>query len=132
MSAGVLFEALAAVDMDYAVAGSLAASAYGECGAGAQIDLVARFTEPQLDRLSAMLGAGYHFDLDSAKGAMRAGRAFHIVSLRDAMRFDFRPAGACEFNESVLARKRRVRVEFLSNLEIPLVIPEDLGLLDLR
>lgn len=130
--AEALLWALDVLEVEYAVVGSVASSAHGEPRATMDVDFVARLTEPALERLAALLGAQFYFDVETALEALRRGGSFNILSLRDVTKFDFFPAGADAFGAAQLARKVLVRVEFLSGIEVPVASPEDVALAKLR
>jgi hypothetical protein len=127
-----LLWALEVLNVDYVVVGSVASSAHGEPRATMGIDLLARFTEPLLARLGVLLGTQFYFDVETAGEALRRGRPFNILSMRDVTKFDFFPAGADAFGSAQLARKEYARVDFLSDIEVPVASAEDVILAKLR
>ena len=127
-----LLWALEVLKVDYVVVGSVASSAHGEPRATMDIDLLARFTGPLLARLGVLLGTQYYFDVETAQEAVRLGRSFNILSMRDVTKFDFFPAGVDAFGTAQLARKCLARVDFLSEIEVPVASPEDVVLAKLR
>ena len=127
-----LLWALEVLKVDYVVVGSVASSAHGEPRATMDIDLLARFTEPLLARLGVLLGTQYYFDVETAQEAVRLGKSFNILSMRDVTKFDFFPAGVDAFGTAQLARKCLARVDFLSEIEVPVASPEDVVLAKLR
>lgn len=127
-----LLWALEVSQVEYMVVGSVASSAYGEPRATMDVDFLARFTEPMLARLGGLLGERFYFDVEAAKEALRLGRPFNILSMRDVLKFDFFPAQADAFGASQLARKQFAQVAFLSDIEVPVASPEDIVLAKLR
>ena len=127
-----LLRALNRLGVDYALVGSVASSAHGEPRATMAVDFLARFSESDLLRLSERLGNRFYFDLETGQAALRRGGPFNILSNLDVTKFDFFPAGTDDFATSQLARKRLARVDFLSNLEVPVASPEDVVLAKLR
>jgi len=118
--------------VDYVLVGSVASSALGEPRATMDVDLFARLSETLLSKLAAQLGKRFYFDLETARAALRRGGSFNVISMVDVTKFDFFPAGTDDFAASQLARKRFVRVDFLSNLPVPVASAEDTVLAKLR
>lgn len=127
-----LLWALEATGIEYALVGSVASSAFGEPRATMDIDMVARLTKPLLERLGKLLGADYYFDLETAEAALRPGGSFNIVSMQSVTKFDFFPIEGDAFGTSQLARRRMAKVDFLSDVEVPVASPEDIVLAKLR
>jgi len=127
-----LFRALESLDVEYVLVGSLASSAHGEPRATQDVDMLTRIALPTLAKLRERLGEDFYFDVEAAAEALRLGRPFNIISMRDVTKFDFFPAGADAFATAQLARKGLARVAFLSDIEVPVASPEDVVLAKLR
>jgi hypothetical protein len=127
-----LLWALDVLEVEYVVVGSVASSAHGVPRATMDVDIVARFTAPMLTRLGVLLGDHFYFDVEAAQEALRRGLSFNILSKRDVTKFDFFPAGADLFGAMQLARKGLARIDFLSDIEVPIASPEDVLLAKLR
>jgi hypothetical protein len=96
------------------------------------IDMEARVTKPLLARLETLWGPDCYFDLETAEAALRPGGSFHIVSMQSVTKFDFFPVGGDAFGISQLARRRMAKVDFLSDVEVPVTSAEDIVLAKLR
>jgi hypothetical protein len=124
--------ALDVLEVEYVVVGSVASSAHGVARSTMDVDFVARFSPPLLTRLGLLLGDRFYFDVEAAQDALRFGRSFNILSKKDVTKFDFFPAGVDAFGTAQLSRKRSARVDFLSDIEVPIASPEDVILAKLR
>lgn len=127
-----LLWALDVIGVDYAVVGSVASSTFGEPRATMDIDMVARMTEPMLARLAGLLGDTFYLDIETAKASIRAGRPFNVLSMTNVTKFDFFPVGNDPFGATQLRRKRMTKVDFLSEVEVPVASAEDVVLAKLR
>jgi hypothetical protein len=127
-----LLRALEVTGIEYALVGSVASSAFGEPRATCGLDVVARLSKPLLARLDSLLGADYYFDRDTAEAALRLGGSFNIVSMQSVTKFDFFPVEGDAFGTSQLARRRMAKVDFLTDIEVPVASPEDIVLAKLR
>jgi hypothetical protein len=127
-----LLWALEVTGADYAVVGSVASSAFGEPRATADIDMVTGMTEAMVERLAGLLGDAFYLDVETAQEAIRAGRSFNILSMASVTKFDFFPVGKDPFGMAQLRRKRMTKVDFLSEVEVPVASAEDVVLAKLR
>lgn len=98
-----LTAALTALGIRYMVSGSVASSARGVIRATLDVDLVALIFPAHLKMLCKVLGSSWYADLEMMERAMRDGRAFNLIHIRSAMKFDVFPAST-DFHESELQR----------------------------
>jgi hypothetical protein len=107
-----LTTALETLGIRYAVGGSLASSTHGVYRATEDGDLVAEIHPFHLSKLAAALGPGWYADVDMMASALRAGRAFNLIHMGFALKFDVFPAST-EFHAAQLDRAevRRLRLE---------------------
>jgi hypothetical protein len=103
----------------YAVGGSLASSTYGFYRATQYADLLAEITQFHIPRLAAALGSEWYADIDAMQSALRAGRAFNIIHMISAVKFDVFPAST-EFHFSQLDRAevRHLRLDGASSCRV--------------
>lgn len=74
-----IVEGLEEADLEYALVGGVAVLAWGDPRTTRDIDVIARLTPADLDRLSAVLGPrGLDFDTPGAKTAIQEGSHFTI------------------------------------------------------
>lgn len=98
----------------------------GDSGASG-IDVVAGIAPEVVAEFCAVLAPTFYADADEAGLAIRGGRAFNIIHLKSAYKFDIFPAGQDRFRRSQLARRRytTTTVAGLENLEFPVATAED-------
>ncbi|MEO8370845.1 MAG: hypothetical protein ABI806_16800 [Candidatus Solibacter sp.] len=98
-----LTAALTALGIRYFVSGSVASSARGILRGTLDGDLVALIFRPHLKMLVKALGANWYADLAMMEQAIQQRRAFNLIHIPSAMKFDIFPA-ATDFHESELER----------------------------
>ena len=98
-----LTAALTALGIRFLVGGSLASSAHGVARATFDGDLVALIFPPQAKLLAKALGPGWYAEPEMMRQAIQEGRAFNLIHMGSAMKFDIFPAST-EFHESQLER----------------------------
>ncbi|HJZ96305.1 MAG TPA: hypothetical protein VKE70_07345 [Candidatus Solibacter sp.] len=103
---------LDALGIRYAVGGSLACSMHGVFRATDDGDLIAEIHPLQLPQLAASLGKGWYAEVPAMQSALRAGRAFNLIHMGAAFKFDIFPA-TTEFHAAQLDRAeiKRLRME---------------------
>jgi hypothetical protein len=87
----------------YAVGGSLASSAHGAYRATADGDLIAAISPQQARALARTLGKTWYADEEMIERALQARRAFNLIHMGSAMKFDIFPA-ITEFHLTQLER----------------------------
>ena len=94
---------------------------------GGDIDVVADIAPKSVTGFCAVLTPNFYSDAEQAEFAIRAGRAFNVIHLKSAYKFDIFPVGADRFMRSQLARRRytTTRVPGLENIEFPVASEED-------
>src|SRR3954452_13316694 len=76
----------------YAVGGSIASGAHGEYRGTMDGDLVAAISQDQSRSLGRALGKDWYVDDEMMERALRAGRAFNLIHIPTAAKFDIFPA----------------------------------------
>jgi hypothetical protein len=99
-----LRSALEGASIRYAVGGSWASTAFGEPRFTNDVDIVADFTEENLDRFLTRLPTTFYVDPEEALEAIRFGRPFNVIYMPMAFKFDFFPAGAFPLGAQELDR----------------------------
>lgn len=84
-----LVEALEALEIPYALTGSIASTAYGEPRATRDIDIVAELKEEDVDGLRARFPAPeFYLDIETARDAIRSATDFNIIHPRSGYKID--------------------------------------------
>jgi hypothetical protein len=100
-----LTAALKSLGIRFAVGGSLASSAHGVWRSTMDGDLVALIFPPQLRKLVQVLGPGWYCDLEMMEQALQQRRAFNLIHIGNALKYDVFPAST-DFHESELERAK--------------------------
>ena len=95
--------------------------------ADGDIDVVADIAPKIAAQFCTALGPNFYSDAEHAELAIRGGRAFNVIHLKSAYKFDIFPAAADQFVRSQLARRRytTMTVPGLEYVEFPVASAED-------
>ena len=136
MSAAEAFAPLrAALDqagVRYAIGGSWASTAFGEPRFTNGIDILADFTQENVQPFLSSLPTTFFADLEEARSAIRTGRPFNVIYMPMAFKFDFFPARAFPLGIEELDRAVFLAGSGLSESPVPFVTPEDILLAKLH
>lgn len=119
-----LTAALTALGIRFLVSGSLASSAYGVVRATRDGDLVALIFPLHAKQLAKALGSGWYADAEMMEQAIRERRAFNLIHIGSAMKFDVFPA-LTEFHDSELERAKFTPLRMEGAAPCPVATPED-------
>jgi hypothetical protein len=121
-----LAAALDSLRIPYLIGGSLASSAHGVLRATLDVDILAGVSAAHAGALCAALGDGWYADADHIRQALAAGRAFNLIHIASARKFDVFPATS-EFHASELARATRLELDVFGERAIyPVATAEDI------
>ncbi len=111
-----LLATLDRLEIAYFAGGSLASSVHGFPRQTNDVHFVAEITRDNARDLCEALHPAFYADLDAALRAVETGRAFNIIHVSGAFKFDLFPVGQDRFARSELARR---------NIEFPVASAED-------
>jgi hypothetical protein len=126
-----LTAALKSLGIRFAVGGSLASSAHGVVRSTMDGDLVALILAPQARQLARALGPGWYCDLEMMEQALQQRRAFNLIHIGSAMKFDVFPAST-DFHYSELERATPTPLRIEGAELCPVASAEDSLLAKLR
>ena len=119
-----LTAALTTLGIRFLVSGSLASSAHGVVRATIDGDLVALIFPPQAKLLAKVLGPGWYADPEMMEQAIREMRAFNLIHIGTATKFDVFPA-LTDFHDSELERATHAPLKTEGATLCPVATPED-------
>lgn len=121
-----LLTALDLLGIPYLVGGSVASGTYGLPRQTNDIDIVADFSNADLQAFCRSLQAEFYLDTDNAERAVAMGRPFNAIHMKGAFKFDFFPAKS-GFTKVELSRKRYIvsSMPGLEKIRFPVSSPED-------
>lgn len=123
--------ALDALEVDWAIGGSLASAAHGEPRATNDVDIIALLDEAAARKLTALLGAEFYADPDTAVEAVRTCGSFNLIDQRSFLKIDIFVPSPGPLGAGQLDRRRFLGV--LPDLDpVPILGPEDVVLQKLR
>jgi hypothetical protein len=131
-TARAITEALAGIDVAYAIGGSVASAARGVGRTTFDVDIVARIATWQVDLLVSALGKDWYLDADTARQSILSGRCFNVIHMLSGDKFDIFPANE-EFHASQLDRALMTPLEFEGEtVDCPVATAEDILLAKLQ
>lgn len=121
-----LRSALERARIRYAIGGSWASTAFGEPRFTNDIDILAEFTEENIERFLNNLPDTFYIDLEETLTAIRRGRSFNAIYMPIVLKFDFFPAAAFAIGIEELDRAIYLSDTGLAKAPAPFVTPEDI------
>jgi len=128
---GELVATLESLGIRYAVGGSLASSTHGLLRATEDGDLIAELDLSQLKKLATALGPAWYAEVSQMESALRAGRAFNLIHMGTALKFDVFPASS-DFDATQIERAQFIRLKLDGATPCRVTTPEDVLLAKLR
>jgi len=119
-----LTAALRALGIRFVVGGSLASCAHGVVRSTIDGDLVALVFPPHARLLAKALGPGWYTEPEMMRQAIEAGRAFNVIHVPSATKFDVFPAST-DFHDSELERATLTPLKIEGAALCPVATPED-------
>ncbi len=122
-----LLSALDRLEIPFLIGGSIASGTHGLPRNTKDIDVVADLPLELVTEFCAILSPLFYVDADTVALAIRSGRAFNVIHLKGAFKFDMFPVGEDRFARSELARRRytTTTITGLENIEFPVASAED-------
>jgi hypothetical protein len=122
-----LLAALNRLEIPFLIGGSVASGIHGILRQTKDIDIVADMAPAIVEEFCEVLASSFYADAEQAALAIRDGRAFNVIHLKSAYKFDIFPAGKDRFVQSQLARRRYATTSIagLENIEFPVASAED-------
>jgi hypothetical protein len=124
---GDLLAALDRLEIRFLIAGTMASGTHGLPRQTNDIAIVSDLPAGLVEDFCAALGPAFYADPEAARKAIEAGRAFNVIHMEGAYKFDIFPAGEDRFARSELARRRytRTAITGLEQIEFPVTSAED-------
>ena len=107
--------------------GSVASSIHGLPRFTRHVDLVAKIPSPDVESLAGRVSSEFYLDSDEARKALEMGRAFNLIHLATAAKFDIFPLQQDAFHASELARSTEHEwvIPGEGAVRLPVASPED-------
>ena len=122
-----VLDALDRTETPYLVGGSVASGTHGVPRLTRDIDFVIDLPPDRVPEFCEAFHPAFYADPDMVTRAVKAGRAFNLIHMASACKFDFFPVGDGAFGRSQLARRRftTCNIPGLENIEFAVASPED-------
>lgn len=121
-----LLRALDELGIRYFAVGSVASSVHGVARFTQDVDIVAELDDRRIGALANRLGSEFYMDAGEARSAVAAGRAFNLIHLRKAYKFDLFPlTSAFHANEMARSNEQEWRIPEESAVRLRVASAED-------
>jgi hypothetical protein len=100
-----LLEILDRMELPYYVGGSVASAQHGIFRSTQDVDFVVSLPREQIGDFLSELGKDFYADEYAIKNAFDHGRAFNVIHIPSAFKFDIFPSGNDEFSQSQIRRR---------------------------
>ncbi len=101
-----LLAALDKLEIQYAVAGSMASSLHGVVRFTRDVDLVVRIGGDSIQPLQEQLHADFYLDVEDAGEAIKRGRAFNVIHIASSYKYDLFPLTDDRYEQIQFGRRR--------------------------
>jgi hypothetical protein len=101
---------LDALDIPYALGGSLASSLVGEPRATADVDVAVRLDDESAPALLERLGAEFYLPTEDARAAVRQRSSFNVVDTASALKVDLFVVGPDLLDRMQIERRARIAI----------------------
>jgi hypothetical protein len=110
----------------YLIGGSLASSLYGVPRATQDVDIVADFSESQLEKLNGLLSGSFFIDIEMAKDAVKRRSSFNIVDKEYFFKIDVFMQGSDDLSATEMDRRVLYTLAESGDQTIYICSPEDI------
>jgi hypothetical protein len=117
-----VLEVLSRLEIPYCIVGSVASSVYGTPRTTMDVDIVADLRADQLGSLAAALRPDFYADLEMMKDAWKRGRAFNVIHLASAYKFDIFPLADDAYSQEAFGRRRVAKTQSLGGETVECVL----------
>lgn len=116
----------------YAIGGSVASSAYGTMRFTQDADIAVQPFGPVADRFYDAIKDEFYISNEAMREALDSCGSFNVIHLETSFKIDIFVQGPGEFEQRLLARRRKARLSDAGHMDLDVVSPEDIVLLKLR
>ncbi len=127
-----LADVLDRLGIGYAIGGALASSTYGAVRFTMDADITVQPFSSVADKLFDLLKDEFYISERAMRQALACSRSFNIIHYETGFKIDMFIQSPSEFEQRLLLRSKRLRLDDASPKKLPLVSPEDIVLLKLR
>lgn len=127
-----LVDVLDNLGIAYAIGGSMASSAYGTMRFTQDADIVVQPFSHVANRFHDSVQDDFYISREAMWQALSAHGSFNVIHFETSFKIDIFVQGPDEFEQGLLARRRRAKLSDASGRDLNVVSPEDIVLLKLR
>lgn len=127
-----LIDALDALEIPYAIGGSMASSTYGTMRFTQDADITVQPFSQVADRFCDMVKNEFYISAEAMRHALSTHGSFNVIHFATSFKIDIFVQGPSEFDRQLMARRRTARLTQTGPKDLYVVSPEDIILLKLR
>lgn len=127
-----LINVLDALGIPYAIGGSMASSTYGTMRFTQDADITVQPFSPVADKFYDQIKDEFYVSEQAMHEALNTRGSFNVIHFETSFKIDIFIQGLGEFEQQLLARRRKLRLTETGQKDLSVVSPEDIILLKLR
>ncbi len=127
-----LVDVLDNLGIAYAIGGSIASSTYGTMRFTQDADIVVQPFSHVADRFHDSVKDEFYIAKEAMWQALNGHGSFNVIHFETSFKIDIFVQGLDEFEQGLLAHRRRAKLSDTSGRDLSVVSPEDIVLLKLR
>jgi len=127
-----LVDVLDHLGITYAIGGSVASSAYGMMRFTQDADIAVQPFAPAADRFYDLTKEEFYISNEAMRHALDSCGSFNVIHFETSVKIDIFVQGPGEFEQRLLARRRKAKLSDTGRRDLDVVSPEDIILLKLR
>jgi hypothetical protein len=127
-----LIDVLDRLGIIYAIGGSLASSAYGKARFTQDADITVQPFSRVADEFYGLVKDEFYLSDEAMHEALRTHGSFNVIHFETSIKIDLFVQGPGQFEQRLLARRRKAKLSDTGSRDLDVVSPEDIILLKLR
>lgn len=127
-----LTDMLDSLGIAYAIGGSMASSAYGPMRFTQDADITVEPFSHKADKFYDLVKDEFYISEQAMREALSSHGSFNVIHFETAFKIDIFVQGPSEFEQRLLARRKKAKLSDASRRDLHVVSPEDIVLLKLR
>jgi hypothetical protein len=117
--------------ISYAIGGSLASSAYGTARFTQDADITVQPFSRVAEEFYVLVKDEFYISEEAMREALRSHGSFNVIHFETSIKIDIFVQGPSQFEQRLLARRRKAKLSDTGSRDLDVVSPEDIILLKL-
>ncbi|MCL5281837.1 MAG: hypothetical protein M1376_18225 [Planctomycetes bacterium] len=127
-----LIDILDRLGIIYAIGGSMASSAYGRARFTQNADITVQSFDHVAEEFCGLVKDEFYISEEAMRKALRSYGSFNVIHFEASIKIDIFVQGPSQFEQRLLARRRKAKLSDTGRRDLYVVSPEDIILLKLR